>query len=166
MTTIRFGWTWMLAGCVAVAGAAGAKTFRIQDSVLLFGNYNEVRIVTADEERLVHPPLDVKYNGGYFAFPSLAPRGDFVAWGSRPNRRWRGRTFESGSRWESIRSRSSAGRRTETSRRSAMPPSLRTVRRSLSSPANEKRRGSRFSPSRGRHSPKPHLLAVCPSTVT
>ena len=71
----------MLAGCVAVAGAAGAKTFRIQDSVLLFGNYNEVRIVTADEERLVHPPLDVKYNGGYFAFPSLAPRGDFVAWG-------------------------------------------------------------------------------------
>ena len=45
----------MLAGCVAVAGAAGAKTFRIQDSVLLFGNYNEVRIVTADEESIQTP---------------------------------------------------------------------------------------------------------------
>jgi hypothetical protein len=79
--TTKFGWTWMLVGCAAVAGAVGAKTFRIQDSVLLFGDYNELRIVTAEEERLVHPPVNVKYNGGYFAFPSLAPRGDFVAWG-------------------------------------------------------------------------------------
>jgi hypothetical protein len=71
----------MLVGCVAIASAAGPKTFRIQDSVLLFGNYNEVWIVNAEEERQVRPPIDVKYNGGYFAFPSLSPRGEFVAWG-------------------------------------------------------------------------------------
>jgi hypothetical protein len=37
---------------------------------------------TADEERLLHTPVDVKDNGGYFAFSSLAPRDDFVAWSS------------------------------------------------------------------------------------
>jgi hypothetical protein len=77
----RFGWMWMLAGLAVVASAAGPKTFRMPDSVLLFGNYNEIRIVTAEGERLVRPPVDVKFNGGYFAFPSLAPSGEFVVWG-------------------------------------------------------------------------------------
>ena len=67
----RFGWAWILMGCAGVAVAAGEKTFRIHDSVLLFGNYNEVRIVTAEGERLVRPPVEAKCNGGYFAFPGV-----------------------------------------------------------------------------------------------
>lgn len=79
--TTRIGWALIFIGCAAAGVGAGAKTFRIQGAMLLFGNYNELRIVTAEEERLIRPPVDVKYNGGYFALPSLAARGDLVAWG-------------------------------------------------------------------------------------
>lgn len=79
--TTRIGWALIFIGCAAAGVGAGAKTFRIQGAMLLFGNYNELRIVTAEEERLIRPPVDVKYNGGYFAFPSLAAWGDLVAWG-------------------------------------------------------------------------------------
>ena len=57
--TTGFASTWVLIASAALAIAAEAKTFRIRGSVLLFGNYNEVSIVTAQEERLVRPPVDV-----------------------------------------------------------------------------------------------------------
>jgi hypothetical protein len=56
-------------------------TFSLPKSVLLFGDYNELRVVTPDWSEQLRPPVDLKYNGGYFAYPSLSPQGDLIAWG-------------------------------------------------------------------------------------
>jgi hypothetical protein len=70
----------LVLGVVGV-GAQSAKTFSMPNSVLLFGEYGQLQVVTPGREQVVRPPVDLKYNGGYFAYPSLAPRGDVIAWG-------------------------------------------------------------------------------------
>jgi WD40 repeat protein len=74
---------WIAAGLAAAAlpGARVANTFSMPDATLLFGNYNELRIVTPDRVLVVNPPVDRGYNRSYFAIPSLSARGDRVAWG-------------------------------------------------------------------------------------
>jgi hypothetical protein len=54
-------------------------TFSVPDSVLLFGDYGELLVVTPERTEVLHPAVEEGYNGGYFAFPSLAGRGT-VAW--------------------------------------------------------------------------------------
>jgi len=54
--------------------------FSLPESTLLFGNYNELRVVSPSSQREIHPPVDVNYNRGYFAMPSLAKNGEMVAW--------------------------------------------------------------------------------------
>ena len=58
-------------------------TFSMPGSILLFGTYDDLRVVTPDREiRLKTPPAGgSKYNGAYFAPPTLSPRGDVIAWG-------------------------------------------------------------------------------------
>jgi hypothetical protein len=72
-----------LLAAASLAAGAGSKsqTFSLPDSILLFGNYEDLRVVTPDRELKLRPPVDVGYNGGYFAFPGISPRGDAVAWG-------------------------------------------------------------------------------------
>lgn len=66
---------------VAGVGAQTSKTFHIPGSVLLFGNYGELHIVRPTGGQVIHPPVEVGYNRGYFAYPSIAPRGGAIAWG-------------------------------------------------------------------------------------
>jgi hypothetical protein len=58
-------------------------TFSMPGSILLFGTYDDLRVVTPDREIRLKAPADAcgKYNGGYFAPPTLSPRGDVIAWG-------------------------------------------------------------------------------------
>jgi len=67
--------------CVAAVRAETGKTFSLPESLVLFGNYGELRIATPDRTKSLRPPVDVGYNRGYFAYPSLAPSGDVIAWG-------------------------------------------------------------------------------------
>ena len=62
-------------------GAECGTVFSIPDSFVLFGNYNELRLIAADRVRVLHPPVNEGYNGGYFAVPSLAARDGTIAWG-------------------------------------------------------------------------------------
>jgi Tol biopolymer transport system component len=62
-------------------GVQSNKTFSLPNSVLLFGDYGQLQVVTPGGAQVLRPPVDLKYNGGYFAYPSLAPRGDVIAWG-------------------------------------------------------------------------------------
>jgi hypothetical protein len=82
MLLLRSPWLWIIlvASGIGLAGQA-RKTFSISDSVLLFGDYNELYVVTADGAQHIHPPVEVKYNSGYFAYPAIAPAGDMIAWG-------------------------------------------------------------------------------------
>jgi Tol biopolymer transport system component len=66
-----------------VAGAATERTltFSLPDSILLFGHYNDLRVATRTGEQSLRPLVDVGYNSGYFAPPSISPRGDAIAWG-------------------------------------------------------------------------------------
>jgi WD40-like Beta Propeller Repeat len=61
--------------------AQDKRSFSMADSVLLFGTYTELRVVTPDRVLSLKPPVDLGYNHGYFIYPGLAPRGDLVAWG-------------------------------------------------------------------------------------
>lgn len=57
-------------------------TFSVSDSVLLFARpYYDVRVVTPDHSLVIRPPVDVPANNGLFNYPSISPRGDFIAWG-------------------------------------------------------------------------------------
>jgi hypothetical protein len=72
----------LFAICVPVLqGQKKNVTFSLPDSVLLFGTYNDIRIVTPGGALSLKPPLDIKTNQGYFAFPSISPKGDLIAWG-------------------------------------------------------------------------------------
>jgi len=62
-------------------GAERGQTFTIRDSLVLFGNYNELQIVTPEGAQLVHPVIEGRYNLGYFAYPSIASQGPLLAWG-------------------------------------------------------------------------------------
>jgi hypothetical protein len=81
----KFKWFFCLVSfaiCVPVlCGREKAETFSLLDSVLLLGTYNDIRIVRPEGVQLLKPPVDIKTNGGYFAFPSISPKGDLVAWG-------------------------------------------------------------------------------------
>ena len=74
-------WPIALVLCVVGVGAQSGKTFSMPDSVLLFGGYGQLQVVRPSSAQVVWPPVDLKYNSGYFAYPSLAPRGDVIAWG-------------------------------------------------------------------------------------
>jgi Tol biopolymer transport system component len=73
----------LLASGSLALGAAAERTltFPLPDSIVLFGNYNDLRVVSRAGEQLLRPPIKEGYNGGYFASPSLSPRGDAIAWG-------------------------------------------------------------------------------------
>ncbi len=66
---------------IATMAASRSQTFSLLESILLFGNYGDLRVVTPVGEVKLRPPIDQGYNGGYFAFPAISPRGDAVAWG-------------------------------------------------------------------------------------
>jgi Tol biopolymer transport system component len=72
-----------LAASLAAAASAGPaeQTFSLPGSVLLFGDYNDLRLISPAWARQLRPPVDVGFNHGYFAKPALAPRGDTIAWG-------------------------------------------------------------------------------------
>lgn len=61
--------------------AQSSATFTIPESVLLFGTYNNVQVAAPARAQGIQPPVEVGYNHGYFAYPSIAPGGNFVAWG-------------------------------------------------------------------------------------
>jgi Tol biopolymer transport system component len=69
--------------CFLSLGAVGTRpvTFSMPGSVLLFGTYNNLRVATPDRVLAIQPPVERGYNGGYFASPSMSPRGDAIAWG-------------------------------------------------------------------------------------
>ena len=52
----------------------------MQAPVLLFGNYNVLQIVTPARSQVVQPPVERGNNKSYFAYPSIASRGDLIAW--------------------------------------------------------------------------------------
>ena len=59
----------------------GTATFSVPDSLLLFGNYNDLRVATPDRVWSLRPPVELAANQGYFVFPSVSPRSDLIAWG-------------------------------------------------------------------------------------
>lgn len=61
--------------------AQNKKTFSMPDSVLLFGTYTNLRVVTPGRVLSLKPPVEEGYNDGYFIYPALSSRGDLVAWG-------------------------------------------------------------------------------------
>jgi Tol biopolymer transport system component len=67
--------------CIVNIYATTSPSFSMPESVLLFGTYSELRIVTRDGSDTIKPPVDVKYNQGYLVYPSISPRGDLIAWG-------------------------------------------------------------------------------------
>jgi hypothetical protein len=66
---------------VTLIGTQAAATFWSPNSILLFGNYNNLRVVASGVDQQLRPPVDLTYNRGYFATPSISPRGDLIAWG-------------------------------------------------------------------------------------
>lgn len=67
--------------CAADLGSAHDQTFTLPESVLMFGNYNELHIVSTVGSHVVHPPIERGYNRSYLAYPSIDSRGDVIAWG-------------------------------------------------------------------------------------
>lgn len=61
--------------------AGSPPTFSLPDSVLLFGSYDELQISLPGRVETIKPPVEVKANGGYLAYPSISPRGNLIAWG-------------------------------------------------------------------------------------
>ena len=75
-----------LAIAVVLLGSASlsadrARTFSLSNTLLLFGNYNELHLITPDNKRKLHPPVDEGYNRGYFAYPTIGGGPGIVAWG-------------------------------------------------------------------------------------
>ncbi len=66
---------------IGAVSVEALKTFTLPESKLLFADYNDVRIATPDSVQQIRPPGDVGYNRGYFAYPSISPKGDTIAWG-------------------------------------------------------------------------------------
>ena len=67
--------------CMPAFSGEKDLTFALPDSILLLGTYNDIRIVTPHGVQMLKPPVDVTANVGYFAFPSISPKGDLIAWG-------------------------------------------------------------------------------------
>ena len=65
---------------VSLSGRS-SQTFVVPGAVLLFGTYDELRLAAPEKESVLTPPVEISANHGYFAFPSLGPAGQSVAWG-------------------------------------------------------------------------------------
>jgi hypothetical protein len=74
-------WSIALVLCVVGLDAQSGKTFSMPNSILLFGDYGQLQAVTPRGVQVIRPPVDLQYNSGYLAYPSLAPQGELVAWG-------------------------------------------------------------------------------------
>ena len=94
----------VLLGTVVVY-AGRTQTFSLPSALMLFGDYNELHLVTPDDAQTLHPSVDEGYNRAYFAYPTIArartagPLGSadqgVVAWGFA-------------TRWDEARSRHKA----------------------------------------------------------
>ena len=78
--------------CGSTLCAQNNQTFSMPDSVLLIASpYHDLRVVSPDHIQVLLPPVNV----GQFNPPSIAPRGDYIAWGfavsDAPRRRHPGR---------------------------------------------------------------------------
>ncbi len=71
----------MLLVLIGAVTVEALKTLTLPESKLLFADYNDVRISTPDSVQQIRPPFDEGYNRGYFAYPSISPHGDTIAWG-------------------------------------------------------------------------------------
>jgi Tol biopolymer transport system component len=67
--------------CTSSIYAEGPAVFSMPDSIVVFATYDEVRVVTPNGAETIKPPAEVGANHGYFAYPSISPRGDLIAWG-------------------------------------------------------------------------------------
>jgi hypothetical protein len=67
--------------CSPSIRAGSQEVFSVPESTLLFGWYEELRVVTPDHVLVIEPPSKVPANGGLLVFPSISPRGDVIAWG-------------------------------------------------------------------------------------
>ena len=56
------------------------RGFSQPDSVLLFGTYGDLQVVTPGRVYELKPPVELGYNHGYFVNPGIDPRCDFIAW--------------------------------------------------------------------------------------
>ena len=65
---------------VSVLYGQDKQTFSLSDSTLLFGTYDELRLVTQERVLEIKPPVENGSNSGYFLYPNLSPKGDMVAW--------------------------------------------------------------------------------------
>ena len=79
-------WKWcyllvVLVLCAPFIRAKSPEVFSVPDSTLLFGWYEELRIVTPDHVVPIKPPSEIPANDGVLVFPSISPRGDAIAWG-------------------------------------------------------------------------------------
>ena len=77
-------WEHLLAALVLCSSSIYAESpavFSMPDSTLLFGTYDELRIVTPDRAAAIKPPIEVPANHGYFGYPSISPKGNLIAWG-------------------------------------------------------------------------------------
>ena len=76
--------TLFAAASLTVSAEKGRSgTFSMPGSILLFGNYDDLRVAKPDREIRLKAPADAcgKYNRGYFAPPTISPRADIIAWG-------------------------------------------------------------------------------------
>jgi Tol biopolymer transport system component len=64
----------------SVSRADGPRLLSMPASIIVFGTYNELSIVTPRGVEKIRPPVNVGYNGGYFIYPSISPNGDLIAW--------------------------------------------------------------------------------------
>jgi len=67
--------------CTLSAHANGPLVFSMPGSSLLFGRHDDLRLTTPDHSEAIKPPGEVAANQGYFAYPSISPKGDLIAWG-------------------------------------------------------------------------------------
>jgi Tol biopolymer transport system component len=79
-------WKWcylvvVLVLCAPFIQAESPEVFSVPDSTLLFGFYEELRIVTPDHVVATKPPSNIVANGGVLVFPSISLKGDLIAWG-------------------------------------------------------------------------------------
>jgi hypothetical protein len=76
-SSVAIGAALCLAG---VAFAQSTDTFSLPKATLLFGTYNELRVVTPDGLQIIKPPVEVAANYGYFVNPVLSQKGNVIAW--------------------------------------------------------------------------------------
>jgi len=71
----------VIALCASSIHADKPAIFSMPDSSLLFGRHDDLRLALPDHSETIKPPVEVAANHGYFAFPSISPKGDLIAWG-------------------------------------------------------------------------------------